>query len=632
MAPGLEVRFQPIGGLLTTLDWEGLFRVWRPETAELLLSFPAGMTPVFRTDGSSLATSQGNRPVIFRISNGREYRTLVGEPGRRDRENFRAAMHPGGRLLAIALGNGVGLWDIDHDVGVATLEVGQTTSVAFDPTGNLLADHGKRVVRWRVMVDGEDSGMIRIGPPEFLPFSTNGIALGGRGRLLGLTQPGGAAVVNLDRPGAKVSIGPQFDVRYFAVSPDGHWAATVSHHGDDGIKAWSLPEGRLVKHFPNSGRGTWPLFSSDGRWLMTNLNRSEQCQLWSVGDWKEGARSEGIGLGFSPDGRLLAVGQIDGVIRLIESATGRVVANLEAPHTFHASSATFTADGSRLILPSATSRSTHVWDLRSLRQQLAAKGLDWEWPPLTEAPRADSRDIAPLRVVVDYGGYDFSLDSLPKHEVERVNVALEINPDNVEGLLQRARHSAQNGQEEVAIADYTRVLTLSPNDYRALQRRSFVYLRQKRYEDALADHAAATEALPVAGRAEAFNDLAWFHVIAPPGVRDPAKAHDHARQAVALAPAIATYRNTLGIALNRLGLDSEAVVELEKSLADAPPSQAPFDLFFLATSYHRLGDSPRAKGCYERALRLENNARLSPRECEELQAFRLEAEDQLHKP
>jgi eukaryotic-like serine/threonine-protein kinase len=632
MSEGNQVQFQPRGGLLTSMDWDGILQVWRPETGELLLTLPSGGATTFRTDGMGLATTQANRLVIFRVADGREYRTLVGEPGLRDRQYFRASVHPGGRLLAIAMDDCVGLWDIDHDVAVATLQVGQTRSVVFDSTGDLLADHGKRVVRWRVRTDGKDPGTIRVGPPEFLPFSTNGVANGGRGRLLGLTQPGGAAVVDLERPGATVSLGPQFDVRYLAVSPDGRWAATVSHHGVDGIKVWSLPDGRLVKQIPNVGLGTWPFFNSDSRWLMANLNRNESCRLWSVGDWREGPRSEGIGLGFSPDGRLLAVGLMNGVVRLIETGTGRVVANLEVPHAFHASSATFTADGSRLILPSVHGRAAHVWDLRSVRRQLAAMGLDWEWPPLAELPTSAPRDIAPLRVIVDYGGYDFSRDSLPLHEADRVKVALEVNPDNVEGLLQRAWLSVQGGREQAAVDDYTRVLKLSPNDYRALQRRSFVYLQQQRYKDAVADNAAAAEVVPIVERAEAFNDLAWFHVIAPLGVRDHDKALDHARKAVALAPAVAAYRNTLGIALNRLWRDQEATVELEKSLASAPPSQAPFDLFFLATSYHRLGNSVRAKDCYERALCLEKDARLSQREREELQTFRLEAEDLLRQP
>ena len=630
MAEGMMVRFQPVGGLLASLDWDGLLRFWRPESGELLLSLPSGFLPDFSPDGQRLATTQGNRTAIFRVASGREFRTLVREPTRRNESNGQAAMHPGGRLLAVAMNDGVGFWDIDHDVAVASLQVGPTGSVVFEPTGDLLTEQNKNVVRWRVRVDEGAPGMLRIGPPELLPFSTHGVALGGMGKLLAITQPQGAAVVNLAKSGVTIPLGPQFDVRYLAVSPDGRWAATVSHHGTDGIKVWSLPDGRLVKDVPNSSLGSRPHFSPDGRWLMTNLNVAESCRLWAVGDWREGPRSEGIGLGFSPDGRLFAVGLIGGIVRLIESDTGRVVANLEAPHPFYASDATFSADGSRLILPSGTSRATYVWDLRSVRRQLATMGLDWEWPPFTEPMSAS--DLAPLRVVVDHGGHDFSRDSIPPYEAERINTALELDPENTEALLQHARLAIVAGRLDEAAADYSRVLAVLPNDYRALRGRSTIYFSQKRYEQALADKTAEAEAAPAAQRAEALNNLAWLHVTAPPGFGDPAKALDHARQAVTLAPSVGTYRNTLGIALNRLNRDREAVVELEMSLASAPRGVAPFDLYFLASSHHRLGDAGLAKVCYERALRLENDARLPPREREELHAFRFEAESQLRKP
>jgi eukaryotic-like serine/threonine-protein kinase len=629
MLEGVGVRFQPVGGLLASLDWEGLLRVWRPESGELLLTLPSGYLPDFSPDGLRLATTQGNRTAIFRIAIGREFRTLVGQPTRQREQNSQAATHPGGRLLAVATDNGVGFWDIDHDIAVASLQVGQTRSVAFEPSGDLLTEHNKHAVRWRVRVDEDDPGMVRIGPPELLPFSTQCVALGGGGRLFAVTRPDGAAVLDVEKPGVTVSLGPQFDVRYLAVSPDGHWAATVSHHGSDGLKVWSLPAGRLVKQFPNSV-ASWPHFSPDGRWLMTNLNLAESCRLWSVGDWRAGPRSEGIGLGFSPDGRLLVVGLIGSVVRLIETQSGRVVANLEAPHPFYASGATFSADGARLILPSAPSRATYVWDLRAVRSELAAMGLDWKWPPFAESNSASDR--APLRVSVDHGGHDFSRDSVPSYEAKRVNLALDLDSKNVEALLQRARLAVVAGRLDEAVTDYSRVLALLPNDYRALRGRSAIYLSQKRYLQALTDRTAEAEAAPAARRAEAFNNLAWLHVTAPPGFGDAGRALDHARQAVTLAPAVATYRNTLGIALSRLSRDREAVVELEMSLARAPRGEAAFDLYFLASSHHRLGDSGRAKVCYERALRLENDARLSLREREELEAFRLETEAQLRKP
>ena len=634
MAQGLFVRCQPVGGLLAAQSWAGQMRLWRPRTGELLLTLPAGGNVIdFHRDGSRLATvTPAHGPVIYRIAEGREFRTLVREPARRNEGLACASLHPGGRVLAVAMHDGVGLWDVDHDVAIASLSIGETTSVLFEPSGDLLVVCQRRLMRWRVSDVAGESSPIRVGPPEFLPVTgAVAIALGGRGRLLGVTQPGGATVLDLDRPGRSIWLGPQRDVRSIAVSPDGLWAATGSHHGGEGVKVWSLPEGRLVKQVTSPGGASRTLFSPDGLWLMTTVNRVSTCRLWSVGEWREGARADGSGQAFTADGRLLAVGRADGVIRLLEAGTGRVVANLEPPQLSRSGGVSFSPDGSRLYFPNDDSRSAKVWDLRSIRRQLAAIGLDWDWPALPE-PEAAPRAAAPLRVVVDLGEHDFSRRQLNPNEVERLNLALEIDPNNVPDLLLRARLSGRHGKDAEAIADYTRVLTARPGDFPALQGRAELYLRHQQYEPGIADYEAATAVAPIFHRAEAHNSAAWTYVIAPSPVRDPCKALWHARKAVELGPMVAFYRNTLGITLNRLGRHREAVAELEMSLQTQTREYAVYDLFFLASSLHHLGERSRALICYERALRLQLESRLSPREIEEIKGFRAEAESELGIP
>src|SRR5205823_1680578 len=54
--------------------------------------------------------------------------------------------------------------------------------------------------------------------------------------------------------------------------------------------------------------------------------------------------------------------------------------------------------------------------------------------------------------------------------------------------------------------------------------------------------------------ANAHNDLAWFLATCPdPAIRDPGQAVEHARRAVALAPKVGGYWNTLGVAVYRSG-------------------------------------------------------------------------------
>ena len=442
------------------------------------------------------------------------------------------------------------------------------------------------------------------------------------GRLLGqCLLNANPVVVDLDHPESPIRLGPQADVRYIAVSPDGRWAATGSHWTREGIKVWSLPEGRFEKQFPNTGLYASPLFSPDGRWLTTNLG-NELC-LWTVGEWRAGPRFEGGGLAFSPDGRLLAVAQLAGSVRLFEAETGRLVASLDDPQQSRSRHATFSPDGSRLILASEDSRAAHVWDLRAIRRGLFAMDLDWDWPPLPE-PDVTTPAAGPLRVVTDLGGHDFAWGAWDSPEVDRLNEALEIDPGDLYAMLRRGWISISMGRYDRSIPDYTRALAIRPGDPGILARRGQGYLRGKHYALGFTDCEASLAANP--GQPSIQNDLAWAYVTATPAQRDPAKAVTHARSAVRLSPEIATYHNTLGIALYRLGQYSEAVIELETSLAAAPREFAPYDLFFLAMCHAHLGDTAKAKGYRERAIRLQAETRLPANHTEELQAFRVEAE------
>jgi WD40 repeat protein len=82
-------------------------------------------------------------------------------------------------------------------------------------------------------------------------------------------------------------------------------------------------------------------------------------------------------------------------IRLFEPSSGRELATLEAPEPQTLTGLAFSPDGSRLAAVTPTSV-VHVWDLRTVRQELAAMKLHWDSPPLP----APSRTNRPLPIVV----------------------------------------------------------------------------------------------------------------------------------------------------------------------------------------------------------------------------------------
>ena len=623
---GIGTVFQPAGSLLASHGWDGKLRIWRPQTGEMLLTLPSTGGMGFRRDGLRFAAQTANgSPVLFQVADGREYRSLAQSPVRQRDLVECSAIHPDGRLLAVGTTSGVGFWDIDRDVSVGWLPIGLTRSLLFEPSGDLVTMGRTGLARWPVHASPADPSSLRVGPPALLSTSKGErIDRSRDGRFLAYCQDyASPIVIDRDHPKSRIRLGPQADVRYIAVSPDGRWAATGSHNSRDGVKVWSLPDGRFEKQFPNSGMYAAPLFSPDGRWLA--ICRGSELSLWTVGDWREGPRFDGGALSFSPDGRLLAFAQVAGSVRLVEAATGRLVGCLDDPQQSRSLRATFGADGSRLILTCDDSRSAHVWDLRTIRRGLVAMGLDWDWPSLPE------RDVTPpargpLHVVTDLGGHDFAWGGFDPQEFDRLNEALEIDPGDLHAMLRRGRISLIMGRYDQAIADYTRALAIRPGDPGILAGRGEANLRGKHYAPGFADCEASLAANPDQSTLQ--NHLAWAYVTAPPALRDPAKALTHAQRAVRLAPEMAIYHNTLGVALYRLGRYRDAVIELETSLATTSREFAPFDLYSLAMCQFHLGDYRRQSEGLPgtRPSALHDESRLVGLDIEENQVFRVEAE------
>jgi WD40 repeat protein len=91
---------------------------------------------------------------------------------------------------------------------------------------------------------------------------------------------------------------------------------------------------------------------------------------------------------FSPDGKVLVL-EVEGrAIRLMDPASGKELARLEDPKQERSHWAGFTPDGTRLVTldQGGLARSIRVWDLRRLRQELAARRLDWDAPEYPPAP------------------------------------------------------------------------------------------------------------------------------------------------------------------------------------------------------------------------------------------------------
>jgi hypothetical protein len=150
--------------------------------------------------------------------------------------------------------------------------------------------------------------------------------------------------------------------------------------------------------------------------------------------------------------------------------------------------------------------------------------------------------------------------------------------------------------------------------------------REQRARQAIERSRREVEANPNA--AQACNDLAWAYLTAPEALRDVKAALPLAEKAARLASQSAIYRNTLGVAYYRAGRYRQAVEVLRPNVEKQEDLVLAYDLYFLAMSHHRLGETARARDYYDWAIRWVAMQRdLKPVHREELTAFRAEAEE-----
>jgi hypothetical protein len=382
------------------------------------------------------------------------------------------------------------------------------------------------------------------------------------------------------------------------------------------VQVWDGATGALASALPASPGPV--AFSPDGRRLVT---AGGGCRLWEVGTWRLVARVGGDWPAFEPEGRRLAVEMGYGTLALVDAEDGRELARLEAPDRSSLRPACFSPDGTQLLACASEGQAVYVWDLSALAAGLKAESVEWGLPT-----RGPSAPAAPLPFRLDPGapvGGPPPPDSSPRQEVEHYTRSLLVRPDaDAYGL--RARAYFRLGVYGKAAADVTAALRLKPDNWSDHGLRGLCFIQLREYELGVADLERSLQLHP--DQAYPAHFLASLYAAGPLKVRDPAKALPLARRAARLDPKRGAYRLTLGQALYRLGQHREAAAELEAGrglgLRGTDEGAA---LYFLAMCRRRLGDRDGARECYDRAVRWQEQARLSPEDLTRAQTYRAEA-------
>ena len=349
-------------------------------------------------------TTNGSKFEIWELARGSEACRILGGPSP-DGPIHSVEFSPDGRLLLAASPQGVWLWDWAKERDIAVLPGGQNFATFRAAEGSLLTGGNRGLLRWPIRKDPDmNRESLLIGPPGLLFASSDirGIQPVGEGTRIAFADRDRGKVVLADSStdAGMATLGDLANVSQVATSPDGRWVAAGTVFGTGAAATvWDVRNRTLAWQSPHEQeqRDGNVRFSPDGRWLVTGTPRSYR--FWKVGSWEPGpsisrdhAGMTRGAIAFTREGRLMAIAQSARLVRLVDVATNQELASLEAPRPGIINDLAFSPDDSQLAV-GCEGHEIQVWDLRFLRRNLAAIGLDWEQPPLPSGPAPASRTL-----------------------------------------------------------------------------------------------------------------------------------------------------------------------------------------------------------------------------------------------
>ena len=327
----LSLAFSPDGQqLASTSDQGGQLITWDVAGAAPKRSLHVGQglitSLVFSPDSSVLGAVGYNGVIRLHLLDQDRFRVLVGSAAATNA----LALLPGQRIVSIAASGAVVLFEPNQDEGtpLAGFE-GQALNVAASADGKLIVAGGTggTIMRW----DG-DTGAAQAALVSSRLNTIYGLAISHDGTLIAAAGPPTDQRVEIwDAAHGTLlqTLSSDAAVSGLAFQPRGELLALASVDGK--LSLWNARTGTpayTIAAPRQQGRFTALAFSADGTLLLTGSPTGD-LSLWDAQSGKAITTltlAERLGIysaGFSPDGRLLALGLGDQSVRLFGLAPGR---------------------------------------------------------------------------------------------------------------------------------------------------------------------------------------------------------------------------------------------------------------------------------------------------------------------